>query len=1058
MPQSPRQKLQSLLYELFQFDSADLDFGIYRIMNLRRDELRRFIDKDLLDAVAKGFEAIKQGESHEILEELADLRNQITQSLGSEAVDAAGNIQAAFRNTPLAKQYGEKKAQLADVKVSEELEAELFSDIYTFFSRYWDDGDFISRRRYSREAKYAIPYNGEEVMLHWANHDQYYIKSGEHFNDYTVKADKHSVCFKVVTAQTEQNNVKGEKRFFLLDDSPNTVTLSEVPPVSGGTQSKCITILFQYRPLTEQEQITYSKQKQQDKINDAVCQKILNRVTDLQLKTLLSVVKDGEEKSLLAKHLYRYTKKNTTDYFIHKDLKGFLERELDFYIKNEVMMLDAIGTEKEVQFGKYLTKVKVLKQVCLKIIAFLAQLEDFQKKLFEKRKFVLETNYCMTLDNVQEEFYDEILENEDQLNAWKELFALPIDAKKRLLLPQEVKEQKPTMRSKGREQQSLGLKSEAEKLNKTWLKKNLRLVLDTKFFDPGFTDRLLANMENLGQQVGGLLIESENFQALNLLQKQYSEKVNCIYVDPPYNTDASAILYKNDYKDSSWLALIENRLRLAKPLLANDGIICVAIDDEEASRLRFILQTIFHKEVGIAVVRSNPAGRKTRGTFAPAHEYAMFYGKSEESVPMSLDVTEARLARYPKKDAKGNFAWANFIRSGSNDRREDRPKLYYPIFVNDSDEIRIPQMKWDEDSRSYALLEKPKKGEEVVYPVVEQGNVFIEKNWQRGHERVPDELDEYRVRRTPEISIDFKTRMDEDSLPNTWWDDKEYASANYGASELKELFGEKVFDFAKARKLVEDCILASGGRETSAVILDFFAGSATTGHAVINLNRGDKEQGKRSYVLVEVGEYFETVVKPRIQRSVYSKEWKEGKPVDKEGISHIFKYQTLESYEDTLNNIVLQTNAQEAMFEDYTLRYMLDYDSRASASLLNVEKMSKPFDYELDVYEKGERKRKKVDLMETFNYLLGLEVNRIRAYNKEQVYRVVFGTVESKATVVVWRNTDGLDLEADKQFIEKEILKDEVVDTLYINGDSFVPNAHPIEKTFKERMFAPVNV
>jgi adenine-specific DNA-methyltransferase len=175
---TPLQKLQELLSELFQLDNTDLDFGIYRIMNLRRDELHRFIDKDLLDAVAKGFEEIKKGESHHILEEISELWIQITQSLGAEALDAGGNVQPSFRNTPLAKQYEEKKTMLADVKVSEELEAELFSDIYTFFSRYWDEGDFISRQRRSRQSKYFIPYNGEEVMLYWANSDQYYIKTG----------------------------------------------------------------------------------------------------------------------------------------------------------------------------------------------------------------------------------------------------------------------------------------------------------------------------------------------------------------------------------------------------------------------------------------------------------------------------------------------------------------------------------------------------------------------------------------------------------------------------------------------------------------------------------------------------------------------------------------------------------------------------------------------------------------------------------------------------------------------------------------------------------------
>jgi len=291
MSESPRQRLQRLLHELFQFDSADLDFGIYRIMNLRREELKRFVEKDLLDAVAKGFEEIKKGESHHILEELAELRNQITHSLGAEALDSQGNVQPAFRTTPLAKQYEEKKAQLAEVKVSEELEAELFSDIYTFFSRYWDEGDFISRRRYSRDPKYAIgiPYNGEEVMLHWANHDQYYIKTTENFNDYTFKAEPYTVHFKIVAAQTEQNNVKGEKRFFLLHEGEDFVTPSEASPDKlGRAETKGVTIKFQYRPLTQQEQITYGKQKQQEKINEASCKKILDAVTDQRLKALLS--------------------------------------------------------------------------------------------------------------------------------------------------------------------------------------------------------------------------------------------------------------------------------------------------------------------------------------------------------------------------------------------------------------------------------------------------------------------------------------------------------------------------------------------------------------------------------------------------------------------------------------------------------------------------------------------------------------------------------------------------------------------------------------------------
>lgn len=143
---------------------------------------------------------------------------------------------------------------------------------------------------------------------------------------------------------------------------------------------------------------------------------------------------------------------------------------------------------------------------------------------------------------------------------------------------------------------------------------------------------------------------------------------------------------------------------------------------------------------------------------------------------------------------------------------------------------------------------------------------LYKKNWQRGNQRVGTELEEYRIRRDQDnkISIDFKIRMDVTALPITWWDKSTYASSNYGALELKNLFGEKSFDFAKAHDLVLDCLRTSGAKLENSNILDFFAGSGTTAHATIALNREDR--GSRKYILVEQGEYFDTVIKPRIQK------------------------------------------------------------------------------------------------------------------------------------------------------------------------------------------------
>ena len=430
------------------------------------------------------------------------------------------------------------------------------------------------------------------------------------------------------------------------------------------------------------------------------------------------------------------------------------------------------------------------------------------------------------------------------------------------------------------------------------------LPIDTKNF-PDLELDILALFDNLDGALDGWIVQSDNYQALNSLLPKYNKRIDSIYIDPPYNTDASSIIYVNNYKDSSWITMMENRLNLAHDYLDSVGMICVAIDDEEVSALRYLMSNIFSKQVGIASIRSNPAGRKTKGKFAPAHEYGVFFGKSESSIPDSLEKTENSLARYPKEDEKGRFAWANFIRSGSNDKREDRPKLYYPILVDRNDNIRIPKIEWCESQREYLLLEEPKENETVVLPIIEKDAVEIQKNWQRGHIRVNLELSlgEYRIRRSTNgsISIDFKTRMDEESLPVTWWDNKKYASANYGAAELKELFSDRIFDFSKSKQLVMDCLRVTGMAEDSTIAFDYFAGSGTTAHAVMNLNREDG--GSRKYILVEMGEHFHTVILPRIKKVAFNSKWKDGKPAfakGESGMSQFVKYYDLEQYEEVL--------------------------------------------------------------------------------------------------------------------------------------------------------------
>ena len=180
-------KFQSLLCELFQFDCADLDFGIYRIMNHKRAVIERWITEDLPNLVRQELQQGTLAAQQKMLEELDTVREEIqktAENLGEKPFDADGNL-LIWQDKPIGKKYIELREKAIHTRNSQALEAAVYNHLYTFFSRYWQEGDFISRRRYSKKERYAIPYNGEEVYLYWANHDQYYIKTGEYFTDYT---------------------------------------------------------------------------------------------------------------------------------------------------------------------------------------------------------------------------------------------------------------------------------------------------------------------------------------------------------------------------------------------------------------------------------------------------------------------------------------------------------------------------------------------------------------------------------------------------------------------------------------------------------------------------------------------------------------------------------------------------------------------------------------------------------------------------------------------------------------------------------------------------------
>ncbi|MDP9481264.1 MAG: site-specific DNA-methyltransferase, partial [Actinomycetota bacterium] len=217
------------------------------------------------------------------------------------------------------------------------------------------------------------------------------------------------------------------------------------------------------------------------------------------------------------------------------------------------------------------------------------------------------------------------------------------------------------------------------------------------------------------------------------------------------------------------------------------------------------------------------------------------------------------------------------------------------------------------------------------------------------------------------------------------------------------------------------------------------------------------------YILVEMGEYFDTVLKPRILKVIYSKDWKDGKPVSREGTSHTVKYLKLESYEDALNNVAFTDEeagqrALEAYGDDYLLRYMLDFETRGSDTLLNVGKLVAPFHYRLRLREGGETRELTVDLPETFAYLLGMRVRSRRAYLDDGRRYLVYrgSTPDREDVVVIWRETEGWgeeDYAREAAFVAETGMAEDA-EEVFVNGDSLVPGARPLDGVFKRRMLA----
>lgn len=1046
MPETPTalQKLIQFLDKLFQFESQDLDFGIYKILNYKRKEVKQFIDRLLVDEVKKQLEVFDKEVTEKLAEEIARLEKD--EMIASYLTALAKNPEeaATIRKYSPGKidKYDELKRQVDDAQKINSTEDVVYNHLTLFFSRYYDKGDFISKRRFGKAEKYVVPYNGEETHFYWANHDQYYVKSTENFQKFAFKI-KHSsgtltVNFKLVEAKTELGNVKAdENKYFILS--------AREPELQGDE----LNIFFEFRPLTEEEKKSLSGNSKQDQLNEDAAQKLQ---TNLKRQILTAELwkQDENGASFLLRKLHHYTRKNSYDFFIHKDLKGFLRRELDFYIKSELVKVDDLYVLDSVQHFENIRHniklIKCFKNIADTIIDFLTQIEDFQKKLWEKKKFVLSTEWVITIDKLAawlgkkdfEEQLTNVLKNKKQLEEWKQLFGGEVLPKWRNLKEDDLKDE-------------------------TGWKK---LPVDTANFSSDFKTSLLTMLSekiDLEEESNGLIIHSDNFHGLSLLQEKLNQQVKCTYIDPPYNTSASEIIYKNGYKSSSWLSLIADRLISGKNLLKNDGILCLTIDDFEVSNVSHALETLFGSEnhLGTVVIRSNPSGRPTPQGFAIAHEYALFYSNLNEIEVDKLTRGEHLRKRYKEQDENGNFMWELLRKRGSNSRREDARKSFFAFAVNTELKARLPESIWDETKQEWKVNKKDlKKDEVLVWPIDENG---VERNWRWGWDTAKKNSKDLRVTKSDDgvYTVYYKFREPKGVLATTNWIDAKYSATEHGTGLVKQLFEQyQPFSYPKSLYAVEDCLRIGGLKDLSGYCIDYFAGSGTTFHATQSLNRED--DGNRKCVLIEQGSYTYTIILPRIKKVAFSFTWKEGKPEAMNGLGVFIKYHRLEQYEETLENIQFtaseETMQQALQLDTYMPKYFLNFETRGSNTFVNIAAMQDPWNYKLRVWDGFTYDTEQaVDLIETFNYLIGLHMQKyMEREHKGTRYAFVWGRHnDEKKSLIVWRTIKGWkqdDYNNDRLYLEEELKKFDF-DHLYINGQATLLQKYQLtEDVFKTKM------
>ena len=341
------------------------------------------------------------------------------------------------------------------------------------------------------------------------------------------------------------------------------------------------------------------------------------------------------------------------------------------------------------------------------------------------------------------------------------------------------------------------------------------------------------------KDIDHIFIEGDNYHALSVLNYTHKKKIDVIFIDPPYNTGSKSWIYNNNYvekddrfRHSKWLSFMAKRLRLARTLLKDDGFFIVTIDDHELFTLGLLMDEIFgeHNRLGIVTIVHNPKGRNFTNWFSANSEFMLVYAKNNTKARFnSVAIDEKIKKSFNLKEKDGRqYRLEPFLRSRTETLRENKPAFWYPIYVSKD----LKQISTEKKKGCYEVYPIASNGKEATW--INLPETFEQKN-RKGLFVVVKEKNFVQI---------YRKFYEQQIFKNVWVDQK-YQSEFHGTNLLKKIFGDKRFDYPKSLYLVMDILKITAKED--AVILDFFAGSGTTGHAVLELNNEDG--GNRQFII-----------------------------------------------------------------------------------------------------------------------------------------------------------------------------------------------------------------